>query len=48
MHSIPQELQQLCVYSEVYFVVRTLCLNTDASCIVGKIHACPCTRTHQA
>lgn len=47
-YSIPQELQQLCVYSEVYFVVRTLCLNTDTICIVGKVDSCPCPRTHQA
>lgn len=40
-YSIPQELQQLCVYSEVYFVVRTLCLNTDTICIVGKVDSCP-------
>lgn len=36
-YSIPQKLQQLCVYSEVYFVVKTLCLNTDTMCIVGKV-----------
>lgn len=36
-YSIPQKLQQLCVYSEVYLVVRTLCLNTDTMCIVGKV-----------
>ena len=47
-YSIPQELQQFCVYSEVYFVVRTLCLNTDTICIVGKVDSCPCPKMHQA